>query len=348
MTAESADEPEEMPKLKESFVQTDMDCAKLSLLVTDLEITKKENKLLKMKIISFESLRNNDEKCRFYTGLTSFKVLNVIIKWMRPFLLPQGKFKLNTENQIVLTLVKLRLDLKFQQLGFAFGVHPSTVSSCFKKVVSIMSRKLKSLIVWPDRSSLIKTMPGCFQKSFGDRISIIIDCFESHCQRPSDPMSAAITWSYYKNSQTVKYLIGITPQGSVSFISEGWGGRASDKFITQHSEFLTHLHCGDVLADRGFLIKEFVELFNASVIIPAFTKGLNQIHPSDLENTRAIANVRIHVEKIISLLKQKFTILAGKVPIKLLATRADVALLDDIVNVCCGLIFICPPVIPLD
>ena len=39
----------------------------------------------------------------------------------------------------------------------------------------------------------------------------------------------------------MKYLIGITPQGTVSFITNGWGGRISDKYITEHSGFLNKL-----------------------------------------------------------------------------------------------------------
>ena len=38
-------------------------------------------------------------------------------------------------------------------------------------------------------------------------------------------------WSYYRNNNTVKYLIGITPQGTICFISKGWGGRASDQHV---------------------------------------------------------------------------------------------------------------------
>jgi hypothetical protein len=113
---------------------------------------------------------------------------------------------------------------------------------------------------------------------------------------------------HYKHSETIKYLIGITRQGSICFISEGWSGRVSDKFLTEQSSFLDNLIPGDVvMADRGFLIKEFVEIFRATVKIPAFTKVKSQLHPVDLEKTRAIAHVRIHVERVIGLIRQKYT-----------------------------------------
>ena len=42
----------------------------------------------------------------------------------------------------------------------------------------------------------------------------------------------------------MKYLIGITPAGVVSFLSHGWGGCVSDKEITLTSRFLDYLQHG--------------------------------------------------------------------------------------------------------
>jgi hypothetical protein len=154
---------------------------------------------------------------------------------------------------------------------------------------------------------LLKTMPSSFKESFHGNTTVIIDCFEIRTQTPGNLLTAAQGWSHYKHSETIKYLIGITPQGSICFISEGWGGRVSDKFLTEQSSFLDNLIPGDVvMADRGFLIKEFVEIFRATVKIPAFTKGKSQLHPVDLKKTRAIAQVRIHVERVIVLIRQKY------------------------------------------
>ena len=69
----------------------------------------------------------------------------------------------------------------------------------------------------------------------------------------------AITWSNYKHTNTIKYLIGISPAGAVTFLSHGWGGRISDKQLTIESGFLDLLNFRDsIIADRGFLIAEEV------------------------------------------------------------------------------------------
>lgn len=109
-------------------------------------------------------------------------------------------------------------------------------------------------------------MPKCFRESFNDKTTIIIDCFEIRTEAAGNLLAGAQSWSNYKYHQTIKFLIGITPQGSIYYISESWGGRVSDKFLTEHSNFLSKLNPGDnIMADRGFLIKEFVELFHTTV-----------------------------------------------------------------------------------
>ena len=120
-------------------------------------------------------------------------------------------------------------------------------------------------------------MPECFRTEFGKKVVVVIDCFEVFIERPSNLLARTCTWSMYKHHNTVKLLIGIVPQGVVSFILNTWGGRTSDKYITEHCGILDKLLPGDVvLADRGFDISDSVGMQQASLHIPAFTKGSYQ------------------------------------------------------------------------
>ena len=73
-------------------------------------------------------------------------------------------------------------------------------------------------------------------------------------------------------------MIGITPAGAVNFLSQGWGGRVSDKELTIRSKFFDKLqHDDTVLADRGFTIEEEWATYGATLKNSTFhwRKGAN-------------------------------------------------------------------------
>ena len=175
-------------------------------------------------------------------------------------------------QQLVITLMRLKFNLSCQDLGYRFRTHKSTISGVFSHVIEVMYVKLKPLIIWPDRD-VLDTMPMDFCKHCPS-CAVIIDYFEVFLERPSNLLARAQIFSSYKHHNTVKYLIGITPQETVCFISEGWGGRVSDKHLTENSRLLDHLIPGDtILADRGFNIQDSVSLYCARITMPAFTRG---------------------------------------------------------------------------
>ena len=61
-----------------------------------------------------------------------------------------------------------------------------------------------------------------------------------------------------------------------------------------------------MLADRGFSIAEDVGFFAAKVVIPAKTRGKMQLTPFEIEETRRLAHLRIHVERVIGMNNWKF------------------------------------------
>ena len=253
-----------------------------------------------------------------------------------------------------MVLIKLRLNVPNLDLAYRFEVSLSTVSRIFKAWMEVLDVRLSPLISWPEREELWRTMPRCFQYTFGKATTIIIDCFEISIDRPSNLLARAQTYSHYKSHNTAKVLIGITPQGSVCFVSKAWGGRTSDKYLTEHCGMLKNLRPGDlVIADRGFTIEENLLLYQAKLSIPAVTKGKSQLDPVSVEKTRGIANVRIHVERVIGLLRQKYSVLQSILPIDYLLCSDKKGnrccpMVDRLIRVCCALINLCPSVVPFD
>ena len=121
----------------------------------------------------------------------------------------------------------------------------------------------------------------------------------------------------------------------------------SDKHLTANSGFLNHLHHGDlVLADRGFDIADDLALHGASLAIPPYTKGKLQLSQREVETSRALSRVRIHVERAIGRVKH-YRILQSTLPITLIKRPSDseYASIDKILMVCAALCNLHPPLI---
>jgi len=67
------------------------------------------------------------------------------------------------------------------------------------------------------------------------------------------------TFSAYKNTNTVKVLVGITPSGAISFLSPAYEGSISDKKLVEVCGLLEKLETGDeIMADKGFVIQDLL------------------------------------------------------------------------------------------
>ena len=72
------------------------------------------------------------------------------------------------------------------------------------------------------------------------------------------------------------------------------------------------------MADRGFNIADDLALCGAQLVIPAFTRGKSQLSQQEVERSRQIARVRIHVERVIGQLRKKYRILKNTLPVNLI------------------------------
>lgn len=111
-------------------------------------------------------------------------------------------------------------------------------------------------------------------------------------------------FSTYKSHNTAKGLIGIAPNGMIMLVFDLATGRVSDRAVVKQSGLYSKLSKGDsVMADRGFLIKDDLNEIGAHLNIPPFLGGRAQLS-LDEEETRKIAHLRIHVERVIREVKR--------------------------------------------
>lgn len=81
--------------------------------------------------------------------------------------------------------------------------------------------------------------------------------------------------------------------------------------------------------------------------IPTFTRVRAQLDAKDVEETRAIAHLRIHVERVIGVVRNKFKFLHSTLPVRMLlrCEGENLMPLDKIVTVCCALTNMCKSVV---
>lgn len=77
-------------------------------------------------------------------------------------------------------------------------------------------------------------------------------------------------YSQYKGRTTLKALIGMAPNGVITFASDLYNGSTSDKAITADCGLLQHLQPGEmIMADKGFTIRGILP-DGVSLNIPSF------------------------------------------------------------------------------
>ena len=86
----------------------------------------------------------------------------------------------------------------------------------------------------------------------------------------------------------------------------------------------------ELMADRGVVIQDLLFERKVKLVLPAFTRRGLPLSEEDTTNTRRIANVRVHVERVIRRLKN-YRIVSQTVPINLAPK------FDKILRVCAGL-----------
>ena len=209
------------------------------------------------------------------------------------------KPKIEPINQLFMFLTCLRNGFTLQFTSWLFNMPKSTVSRHIITWVNFIYFSLGSIPIWPSKQQIIDTLPDNV-KNIYPSIRCIIDCIELFCQRPSSLSIQSSLYSSYKHHVTYKGLVGISPSGSIMFVSQLYEGSISDKEITLRCGILSSglWSPGDsLMADRGFTIRDDLKPLQVHLNIPAFLSGRDQLTKDEVKESQGIASVRIHVER---------------------------------------------------
>ncbi|XP_050056157.1 uncharacterized protein LOC126549819 [Aphis gossypii] len=240
----------------------------VTVLETENYFLKNENEKLKSKLyklsvaFSYETICNSDELVNLYTGLPNSAVFNSLFEMFKDV-----------------------------NLNYFLGWNVKTISPQDQLLLTLMKLRNKNKLCLPNAFS---SFTNC---------RIIIDCteFPTDVTRKSMVIQKS-TYSNYKHYHTLKALIGVAPNGIVTFCSNLFPGSTSDKILTLHSGLLAQLEEGDlVLADKGFLIRDILPN-GVHLNIPPFL-DTPQFTKEQIYLTETIARARIHVERAIRRIK---------------------------------------------
>ncbi|XP_049275827.1 uncharacterized protein LOC119372547 isoform X2 [Rhipicephalus sanguineus] len=249
-------------------------------------------------------------------------------------LLPEVRDKttdVSLPNKLLIFLFKMKHGLPFSAIAVLFGIHETTVSRIFHAVLGTLATATRKWIYKPQMHVIKDTRPECFKLNYPE-CTVIVDCTEVRTETPSEVRQQHVLFSTYKNGFTLKFLVAIAPSGFIVFKSKSYGGRCSDTQIVLESGFLDIICQNDViLADKGFPgILAGVVGKSAVLIMPPFSTGSQPFTPQELKQTYNVAQVRVHVERVIQRIKIH-GILVNRVPISLIPA------MSDIFHMCCVL-----------
>ena len=231
--------PQALPPPDLSTAEKDTVVLVNTALVARIEALEAENRSLRKNItlsqsegpFRVEQIKNDDQLIRFYTGFTSYMIFLTFFEFLGPVVNDLNYWgskkgqckchhirKLDPMNQLFLTLVKLKLNLKVEDLAFRFKISASVVSRYITTWICFLYHHLKEIDWVPTVEQVYGTLPHLFRKLYPNTYAII-DGSEVFIETPSDLNLQSSTWSQYKHHNTSKFLVVCTPNGAISYLS---------------------------------------------------------------------------------------------------------------------------------
>ncbi|XP_022620326.1 uncharacterized protein LOC111236020 [Seriola dumerili] len=294
---------------------------KLLTVTEQLQVTEKELKrqVLKCEQFFLQRIQCEPEMIMFYTGFKDYNTLKAFYLALQPTPETLGSCSHmlqlnNTDDDTVnagfhtahLCLFdQLFLFLCFVRRGF-LPIDVSTQLLVSEEVVQTtwitwchyLFFMLGPLPIWLSRQSVNELMPPFFRTTFA-KTRVVLHLTEIQVQLPTSTVNSP----HHKGSTTLKSLIGITPSGSISFVSSFYTAAVSDQDAVRESGILNLLEPGDVvMTDRSLEIKD-LDVIGVDLVSLTFS-GANKLLNEDNVSQTDFDHLKIHMERAISRIKE--------------------------------------------
>lgn len=160
---------------------------------------------------------------------------------------------LDGRDQVLLTVVWLRLYPTHDVLGYLFGVSQPTVSRYIKRTLPVLEQAGRDSMRQPDPG---KKRRRSLPQLLGDvpELTVVVDSFEQRVQRPQNAADQNAWYSGKQRTHTIKSQVTVEQQsGRIVAISRSVEGRSSDLTLLRTSGVLEQIPEGmGVLGDTGY------------------------------------------------------------------------------------------------
>lgn len=166
---------------------------------------------------------DNDESMSSCAGLSSlleFQKICESVEYAMITLNIKDAFQLDVRCRVLLTLMRLKLNVSFRCLACFFRISHTAASDYFIHTIDVMYILFKQFIVWLPPTAIRENLPIYFH-IFSDT-RVILDCAELPVQKNKCLNCCVRTYSSYKGTHTIKFLLGISPDGVITFRSPIW------------------------------------------------------------------------------------------------------------------------------
>nr|XP_022297875.1 uncharacterized protein LOC111107145 [Crassostrea virginica] len=194
---------------------------------------------MEMQRLSSEiKIMDSEEKMLLYTSI-QYDVFQVLVMLLCRFELKYFNGwtpSLSIENQLLIVLMKLKLNLKDTDLAHRFCVSRTTISNIFNTLLNALHKMLYDGVVdtcFPSQLKCKGSMPKSFAEFYSARASM--DAIETTQDIPGHLDTQAMAYSSYKSQHTVKAVTCIAPNGAITYCSPLYPGSTSDVAIVRHS-----------------------------------------------------------------------------------------------------------------
>ena len=156
---------------------------------------------------SIECIEDDDKAILFYTGFPTHSLVN-LLQFFGPsatilcYCGKEARFlgrqrSLTSLNEFFLTLCRLCLGMKEQDLAYRFGISQSTVSRIVTTWVNFMFYKFREVLIWPSRQVVDYFMPDNFRSMY-PQTRCIVDATEFYIEMPANPTAQQLTFLIIK------------------------------------------------------------------------------------------------------------------------------------------------------